>query len=165
MYFSGAEIYMLDKSNETTKEITMSYCLPAGRKCLPIVVIMVVCISGLRAESVMEQSMVDGIAAINAGKLNESMNLLRKSVNCSGIEGRVYKKETRDLLYKLKEVESNMERKAALCVYLSVVEMVGGGKDQSIALTLLNEAAEISPELPEIYNTRGVVYSIGGFNL
>lgn len=110
------------------------------------------------AESVFRKSVLEGIEKIKLGEINNSMNLIRRGINCFYIEGGKYDATLSAMTRGLIDNEGDKRRKAAYLVYIAVIELTKPSKELGKILEYLNTAQSEDGTLPEIYNTRAIVH-------
>ena len=132
------------------------------------ILILALLILSLSAEEIgiFNISIREGLSFIDKGDINSGMNLLRRGINCHWIDGKLVNVKLQEEIVELEKHEVDKIKKSAYLVYLAVFEMTNKDIDFPKALNFLNKAEELNKILPEIYNTRGVIYYINAkFNL
>ena len=108
--------------------------------------------------TVFESSLSDGLLCIDKNDIPTSVNFLRRGINCYGLEKASGDSDLGAKVSRLIADELSHPKRAAYLVYAAVIEMTNKPVDFDRAIGLLNDAQIEDPALPEIYNTRGVVY-------
>lgn len=118
------------------------------------------CACGYAGEpGVLEQSVINGMGMIDSGKIPDAMNEIRLGFNSNRYDQRKPSADCIDKLDAKISREEGKKKKAALLVYRAVVLLANGPADGiDKAILALNEAEQLDPELPEVYNTRGGCY-------
>ena len=126
------------------------------------IILMLLSIFGVshsaETESLFRKSVLDGIEKIKLGEINNSMNLIRRGINCFYVEGGKYDATLSVMTRGLIDNEGDKRRKAAYLVYIAVIELTNPSKEPGKIIEFLNRAQSEDATLPEIYNTRAIVH-------
>ena len=100
------------------------------------------------------------VIKVTKHRIASGMIDLRISINTGLLKDREFLKEIGLEIDGLIKIRRDAGVKAGLLVIQSVVHLVSNRKND--AIKCLEQARLLSPELPEIYNTMGVIYSLQG---
>src|SRR5437764_818121 len=94
------------------------------------------------------KSLSDGLDSIKSGNIEMSMNLLRRGINCFGIENGKYDVELFNSANNRLLHEVDKPKRAAYLVYLAVIEITNPDKNIAKVIEYLNNAENEDKTLP-----------------
>lgn len=110
---------------------------------------------------VLEKAVLDGMGMIGAGKIHDAMNEIRVGINCYGYDQRQVAPAVVANLDSKIDQEKDNKKKSALLVYRAVIllsTLQSSPESADKAIETLNAAEKADPNLPEVYNTRGICH-------